>query len=219
MRRPLAPSSQQYLKVALGVYTVWIGLRLAFNSLHGSLGAVLKQLLVAILAMMLGRFLGRLLGLQRELNHLGRLASDRLNQAIHDANPPAADGFLTATVLFCAAPLAVLGPIPDGLLGDFQPLLLKSAMDGLVSMALVRTFGWTVMLAALPMAAFQVTLTRGAQWFEPTLRTYSLFDPVTLVCGLLIFCLSLIIFAIRKVAVGDYLPALVIAPLLCRLLK
>jgi uncharacterized protein len=214
LRRPLPASTQQWLKVVLGVYTVWIGLRLAVTSLNGGFWPIFKQLLLAVLAMMLGRLVGRLLHLQKGLHRLGRMASDKLSKATPGTRPPPGDGFLAATVLFCAAPLAVLGPIPDGLRGDFQPLLLKTVMDGLVALALVPTFGWPVMLGVLPMGAVQVTITRAAQWLEPTLRTYDLFDPVNLVCGLLIFCLALIIFGIRKVAVGDYLPALLIAPLL-----
>jgi uncharacterized membrane protein YqgA involved in biofilm formation len=60
-------------------------------------------------------------------------------------------------------------------------------------------------------------LTTAAQACEAFLRTHgsqSLFDPVNVVCGLLMFCVGMIIFAIRKVEVGDYLPALALAPLL-----
>jgi uncharacterized protein len=212
LRRPLAPSTQQFFKVALGVFTVWVGLRLAVTSLHGSIWQILQQLLVGVLALMLGRVLGHFLRLQKGLNHLGRIASQKLALATPGRRPPPGEGFLAASVLYCAAPLAVLGPIPDGLAGDFQPLLLKAVMDGLVALALVPNFGWSVILGVVPMAALQVTLTSAAQWCEPTLRTYSLFDSVNLVCGLLIFCVALIIFAIRRVEVGNYLPALVLAP-------
>ena len=217
MRRPLVAASQEYLKLALGVYTVWTGLRIALSGLHGSAGQVLKQLLVAVLALMLGKLLGRALHLQQGLSHLGRVAGQILSQTKpgYQASPP--NGFLAATILFCAAPLAMLGPVQDGLNRDFQPLLLKGVMDGLVVMGLLPTFGWRVMLGVFPLAAVLVTLTQVAQWCEPMLRTYSLFDPVNVVCGLLIFCVALIIFAIRKVAVADYLPALVLAPLLTSL--
>jgi uncharacterized protein len=212
LRRPLPASTQHFLKLALGVYTVWIGLRLALFSLHGNVWQVLKQLAVVILALAVGRLLGRLMHLQKGLNRLGRIASSKLANQPPGLRPLPGAGFMAATILLCAAPLAVLGPVQDGLNGDFQPLLLKAVMDGLVVMALVPTFGWTVLLGALPMAAVQLTVTRAAQWCEPTLRTYSLFDPVNAVCGLLIFCVALIIFAIRKIEVGDYFPALVIAP-------
>jgi uncharacterized protein len=213
LRRPLRASTQQFLKMALGVYTVVIGLRLALTSLHGNLWQILKQLCVVVLALMAGRLLGRLFRLQTSLNRLGRQAGECLSRTGAGVAPGPGQGFRAATILFCAAPLAVLGPIPDGLSHDYQPLLLKAVMDALVTLALVPTFGWTVLLAVVPVAALQVTVTHAAQLWEPVLRTYSLFDPVYAVCGLLIFCLALIIFGIRKVAVADYLPALVLAPL------
>jgi uncharacterized protein len=212
LRRPLATSTQRYLKMVLGVYTVWIGLRLAVTSLHGGVGSVFKQLAVAVLALFLGRAVGRVLGIQRGLNQLGRMAGAKLSSSVPPGQRAASEGFLTATILFCAAPLAVLGPIPDGLVRDYQPLLLKAAMDGLVALSLVPHFRWPVMLGIVPMAALQSSVSRLAEWAEPTLRIYSLMDSVNLVDGLLIFCLGLIIFALRRVAVGDYLPALVIAP-------
>lgn len=213
-RKPLPASSQQFFKVALGVYTVWVGLRLAVLSLHGGAWDIARQLLTAVLAMILGRLLGKLLGIQRGLNHLGQMASARLTPAAPDSRLTTGDSFLATTVLYCAAPLAMLGPIPDGLMGDWRPLALKAVMDGLVACSLAPAFRGVVLLAALPMVALQVSITRVAYLVEPTLRTYSLMDSVTLVCGLMIFCVALMIFAIRKVELGNYLPSLAIAPVL-----
>jgi uncharacterized membrane protein YqgA involved in biofilm formation len=39
-------------------------------------------------------------------------------------------------------------------------------------------------------------------------------DPVNATAGLLIFCVALIIFEVRKIEVTAYLPSLVFAPLL-----
>ena len=214
MRRPFSPANQQFFKAALGAYTVWIGLKIAVTSLSGNFWQVSKQLLLLVLALTLGRLLGRLLHVQKGMNRLGRIARQKLSDVRPDSPHRANDGFVAATILFCAAPLAVPGCIQDGLGQTFQPLLLKALLDSLVAMAFVLTFGWPVLLAALPMAAFQVTLTQGAQWLEPMLRTYSLIDSVNGVCGLLIFCVALIIFEIRRIEVGDYLPALAVAPLL-----
>jgi uncharacterized protein len=214
LRRSLAPALQQFLKQALGVYTVWTGLRITVGSLHWPVGQVVRQLAIVVVALILGRLLGRLLRLQKGFNWLGQLASHKLAAAQPGRPSPPQEGFLAATILVCAAPLALLGPIQDGLNGDFQPLLLKGLIDGLMVMALVPAFGWTVMLAALPAAALLVSLTQLARMAEAALLGPALIDPVNGVCGLLIFCVALLIFAIRKVEVGDYLPALALAPLL-----
>ena len=214
LRRPLAPARQLFLKVVLGVFTVWIGLKVTVTSLNGHFWQVSKQILLLLLALILGRLLGRWLRLQKGLNHLGRLAKEKLSQVPATAAQRRNEGFLAATILFCGAPLAIPGAIQDGLALNFQPLLLKAVMDALLTMALVPTFGWTVLLAAVPMVALQLTVGCGAQWMEPLLRTHSLVDSVNGVCGILIFCVALLVFEIRKVEWGDYLPALVLAPLL-----
>src|ERR1017187_549971 len=54
-RRPLSPSHESYLKVVLGAFTVFYGLRLTWISLNGSLPQILKQLLIVVIAMMLGK--------------------------------------------------------------------------------------------------------------------------------------------------------------------
>ena len=213
-RRPLAPARQLFLKVVLGVFTVWIGLKVTVTSLNGQFWQVSKQVLLLLLALMVGRLLGRLLHLQKSLNHLGRLAKDKLAQIPTSAAQRRNDGFLAATILFCGAPLAIPGAIQDGLTLNFQPLLLKAVLDALLTMALVPTFGWTVLLAAVPMAALQLSVGCGAQWLEPLLRTHGLIDSVGGVCGILIFCVALLVFEIRKVEWADYLPALILAPLL-----
>ena len=98
--------------------------------------------------------------------------------------------------------------------GKWQTLAVKALMDGLATMALVSTMGWGVMLAALPVVAYQGTITLTAKWIGPWLQKLALMDSVNAVGGMLVFCLALIILEVRKVQVADYLPSLAIAPLL-----
>ncbi len=82
--KPLPPARESFLKVGLGAFTVFYGLRLVWLSLNGSLGQIVKQLLIAVLALMLGKLAGRMLRLQSMSNHIGRearAALQRLNRA------------------------------------------------------------------------------------------------------------------------------------------
>jgi hypothetical protein len=214
LRRPLSRPSQERLKVLLGVATVFVGLKLTVTSFHGSAGGMLAQFGVVVLAMIAGRLAGRLLRLQRMLNALGHAAGRRLTSVNEGAVPRADDGFKVAAILFCAAPLSVLGAVQDGLNANPFPLLIKAVMDGLVVWSLMRSFGWSTLLGAVPMAACQLCLSTMAAWCRPWLEAQGLLDPLNAVCGLLIFCVALLLFAIRRVAVGDYLPSLLTAPLL-----
>jgi hypothetical protein len=88
-------------------------------------------------------------------------------------------------------------------------------MDGLAAMGFVSVFGWGVALSAVPVLVFQGTLTLFCERFlAPFLEARQLVDPVNATGGLLIVCISLLIFDIRKIELTDYLPSLVFAPLL-----
>jgi uncharacterized membrane protein YqgA involved in biofilm formation len=219
-RKPLSPANESFSKVALGVFTVFYGLRLTAVSLNGSFLQILKQLLVVVLALMLGKVTGRLLRLQKMSNHLGRQACDRI-AASRPANPNRlSDGFQTCAALFCAAPLAILGSVQDGLSGYYYPLAVKAVMDGLATMGFVLLFGPGVLLAALPVLVFQGTITLlSAQFLKPLLAAHGLVDSVNATGGLLVFSVALVILQLKKIELADYLPSLIFAPLLAWLCR
>jgi uncharacterized membrane protein YqgA involved in biofilm formation len=77
-------------------------------------------------------------------------------------------------------------------------------------------FGPGVMLAAVPVLVFQGSLTLiCARVLQPWLQAHgNLTDSVNATAGLLVFCVALIIFELKKIEVTDYLPSLAYAPLL-----
>ena len=214
-RKPLSPPHESYVKVALGAFTVFYGLRLTWMSLNGSFAQILKQLLIAVLALMLGKMTGRLLRLQKMSNRLGRAARDRITAA-EPADPrQLSEGFKTCAALFCAAPLAILGSVQDGLSGYYYPLAVKAVIDGLATRGFVALFGWGVLLAVVPVLAFQGTITLVcAQFLQPALETRGLVDSVNATGGLLVFCVALVILQLKRIELADYLPSLAFAALL-----
>src|SRR5260370_34412987 len=92
--RRLPSASQIALKGLLGVFTVYVGLRLTWGSLAGSLGTIAKQLAIVLLSLILGRISGRLMRLQKFLNRLGQHAKENLCRAGSGAPRPFADGFV-----------------------------------------------------------------------------------------------------------------------------
>ena len=215
VRRGLPPATQGWLKISLGTLAIFYGLRLTWLSVNGPPLVILKQLAVVIVAMMLGKLAGRLLGLQKSSNRLGQLARERMAAAKPDTPGRLGEGFGLCSLLFCVAPLAVLGAVQDGLRGYYAPLAIKALMDGLAAMGFVAIWGWSVTLSALPVLAFQGTISLlCAEYAEPFLRTHGLADSVHATGGLLVFCVGLLIFEIRKIEVTNYLPSLLFAPLL-----
>jgi len=215
-RQP-SPATQLALKGLMGAGTVFIGLRLTWLSLNGGFLPILKQLIIVLLALILGKLAGRLLRLQKASNRLGQYARERLAQTKPGHPQRFSDGFNTCALLFCAGPLAVIGAIPDGLSGNWQPLAIKAVMDGLATMGFVSIFGWGAMLSALPVFAYQGTITLCVQHLGPFLRDHALLNSVNATGGLLVFCVALVILELKKIGLADYLPSLVFAPLITSL--
>lgn len=214
LRRQFNPSTQIHLKNILGLLVIWVGLSTTWKSLGGGVLGVAKQMTIVVLALTLGRLTGRLLHLQKGLNRLGEYAKDRFSKASAGAPQKWSEGFITCTVLFCVGPMAILGSIQDGLVGKWQTLGIKAAMDGLATMAFVGPFGWGAILSAVPVVAYQGTLTLAARLLAPQLQNPALLDSINATGGLLVFCISLIIFELKKIELADYLPSLAWAPLL-----
>jgi uncharacterized membrane protein YqgA involved in biofilm formation len=217
--RRLSPRTQHRLRTGLAALVVYAGFSMVWAGLRAPIGNTAKQLVIALLALSLGSFTGWLLGLQRGMNWFGRKARDRFAKASAGgagagapANP--SEGFITCTLLFCVGPMAILGSIQDGIDGQWRTLALKGLMDGLATMGFVATFGWSPLLAAIPVLAYQGTLTLAARLLEPLLRDPALKDSLDVAGGLIVACIALVVLDLRKVPLANYLPALVFAPLL-----
>jgi uncharacterized membrane protein YqgA involved in biofilm formation len=172
---------------------------------------------------MFGRLIGGLLRLQKASNSLGHFAREQLEGAKPDDPRRLSAGFKTCAGLFCAAPLGILGAIQDGLGGYFYPLAVKAIMDGLASRGFAVSFGWGVMLAALPVLALQGSLSLlGIHVLKPWFESHAslgLADSVNAAGGLLVFSVALVILGVKKIALADYLPSLAVAPLLTWLFR
>jgi len=216
---PVSARAQQFFKSVLGLFTALYGLRLIYENTHGPFMAGVKQLLIAVVAVVLGNWVGRLLRLQKLSNRIGHHAASFLHAA--QKNPPGrpVDGFLSATILFCAAPLGILGAVADGLadgpLGYFYLLLLKGVMDGLAMVTFVKLFRWPAALSAIPVFIFLNGITYALHFgLKPWLDANFLTPSINLAAGFITCMITLVILEIRKVELNSYLPAIFIAPAL-----
>lgn len=216
-RSPLSPSHEAFARAGVGAFTVFYGLRLTWLSFSGPFVHILKQLLMLLLAMAVGRLVGRALHLQQTSNRIGRWAHERIKAAKPGGTISAGDGFKACASLFCTEPLGVLGAVQDGLNSPpyFYTLAVKAVVDGLATLGLVRVLGRSIILSAIPVLAFQGTITVFcSNLLQPLLSQKNLVDPVNMVGGLLVFSVALVMLGLRKIELADYLPSLVLAPLL-----
>jgi uncharacterized membrane protein YqgA involved in biofilm formation len=195
---------QQRVLAGLGLVTAVIGVDLALEWRETSALYVLG-------AILLGGLIGETLAIEQRLARLG----DRLQARVtREGNvSTVSEAFFTASLLFCVGPLTVVGSFEDGLRGNIEPLATKSLLDGFASIALASTLGIGVAFAAVTVLVVQGALTLGAGLFADVLRGEAL-AAMTSAGGVLIIGISLKLLELKDVKVGNFLPALLLAPLL-----
>lgn len=128
-------------------------------------------------------------------------------------------GFLTASLVFCVGPLTILGSIQDGLTGDYSLLAIKSVLDGFAGLAFASTLGLGVLFSVLVILVYQGGLSLLA-FQAQALITPAMMDEMTAVGGVLLLGLAVSsLLEIKPIRVGNFLPALVIAPLITGILS
>lgn len=191
--------------MGLGLVTLVLGIDNALEWRHTSP-------LIVFGAVLLGGVAGEALGIERALGRLGDAIQQRVSRGRHSR---VSEAFVTASLLFCVGPLTVVGSIQDGLTGDYRTLGSKALLDGFASIAFASALGWGVGLAAVTVLVVQGALTLGAGAFEHVLSKDSeALHALVSAGGILIIGISLKLLQVRDVKVGNFLPALLFAPLL-----
>ena len=186
----------------VGLFVIAMGVKFAIDT---------AGLLYLLGAIVIGGVIGSLLGIERRLNAFGESIQRRV--AAPGATSTVAEGFVTASIVFCVGPLTFLGAIRNGLTGDGSLLLIKSVLDGFTAIAFAATLGWGVLLSLVVILVYQGGLAAGASLFAGLLSDAQLRE-MSAVGGLLIVGVGLKLLRVRDVQVADYVPAIVVAPLL-----
>jgi uncharacterized membrane protein YqgA involved in biofilm formation len=116
-------------------------------------------------------------------------------------------------LIFCIGPLAILGSLSDGLGTGIDQLALKASLDGFASIAFAASLGWGVIASAISVGVVQGFFTMLAVFVGPFLSS-AMIASITATGGVLLIGVGLRVLRIKSVAVGDLLPALIIAPIL-----
>ena len=192
----------------LGLVTLVIGVELALDWRDTNTLFVLGGIL-------LGGIVGELLHIEDRIQAFGDYMQRRFEGEEPDNNSTVSEGFFTASILFCVGALAVVGSLQDGLLQDPDTLYTKATLDGFAAIALAASLGWGVGLSVISIVIYQGTLTLAAKQLDSVLAPGSdALLSMTSAGGILIIGISLKLLDIKDVKVGNFLPALLFAPVI-----
>lgn len=200
------------LTTGLGFFTLLLAISMGLG-VFTSPDARAGDDLAILAAVLLGVAIGELLRLDDGLEWIGAWFQRRL--ASGDRPSRIAEGFVTASLVFCVGPLTILGSLDNGLTGDVRLLAIKSLLDGVASIAFAAALGPGVALAALTVFIVQGAISAGAFLLRDAM------DPPTILAitsagGVILLGVALRLLELKMVRVASFLPALVLAPLFIR---
>lgn len=194
---------------ASALCVIYIGIR-------GSLEGV--DVLVTILSMVIGAVLGEALDLDGKLQALGRWVQRRTAGLSREDGPSVADGFVSASLLFCVGAMGIEGALQDGLAGDHATLYAKAILDGTISVIMGTSLGAGVALSAAPVFLYQGAIALAASSLRPVLGYGSTVQEMGCVGSLLIVAIGTNMLGLTKIRVMDLVPAMFLPIALCRIL-
>jgi uncharacterized membrane protein YqgA involved in biofilm formation len=189
----------------MGLFTAAMGLQMFLKT---------ENPLIVLGALLIGTLLGEWWRIEDGLQNLGRLLEQRFSKEAEDGSNKFVRGFLTASLLFCVGPMAILGSIQDGLTGDYNLLAVKSALDGFAALAFASTLGVGVMFSTIIILVYQggVSLLAGQL---NSIVTPFMMNELTATGGVILLGVALSsLLEIKKIRVGNMLPGLAVAPLI-----
>ncbi len=189
---------------------------LALCALYIGISGALKgedtlQIIICIAA---GALIGELIDIDKRLNYLGKIIERRLNcknttKKEDTSEVSIAEGFVTASLLFCVGAMAIVGALESGLRGDYTILFAKSVLDGVSAIIFTSSLGIGVMLSSMVVFIYQgiITILSGC---ISTILNDAIIANMSAVGSILIIGLSFNILGISKIRVANMIPAIFI---------
>ena len=182
-------------------------------TLYAGVSGMLKgeNTLVLIVSMVLGTAAGTLLDLDGALARLGKAIESRFRRT--DGKTSVAEGFVTASLLFCIGAMTFVGCINAGLRQDYELLFTKSLLDGVSSCMLSVSLGLGVLFSSVPVFVYQGLLALLAHVIAPLLSDAAIAE-ITCCGSVMILAIGLNMLHLTKIKTADLLPAVLFAPVL-----
>jgi len=189
-----------------GLFTLGYGLQMFLQT---------RNALIVLGSLLLGGIIGEIIQIEDGMQNIGRWLQERYARLGGETNQIRfVSGFFSASILFCVGPMAILGSIEDGLTGNYQTLAIKSILDGFASIAFASSLGIGVIFSAIPVLIYQGAITLLAFQVQ-AIFTAPMMTEMTAAGGVILMAIAVSsLLGIRKIRAGNFLPTLIIAPLL-----
>jgi uncharacterized membrane protein YqgA involved in biofilm formation len=205
LRRGIPENIARSLQDAMGLLILIIGIQYGLKT---------ESLVVVGLSLALGTVFGEWRNWEGKLENTGK----RLERLLGQEENLFVKGFVSATLVFCVGAMAILGALQDGLTHNYDILLVKSMLDGIMAMIFAASMGIGVLFSALPLLLYQGAISLGAGFLKPFL-TDPVINNLTGLGGIIIAGIGLNTLGLARIRLANLLPGLLLVPLLMFLFK
>lgn len=166
-----------------------------------------KDVLGMIICMALGTFLGEWAKIEDHLERFGDKLKARFDKGGDDST--FTQSFVAASLLFCIGPMAIVGSLQAGTIGDGTIILSKTIIDSVAAVSFAVTMGIGVIFSGISILGYQGIITLLAIWVAPFLGD-AIINEMSAVGGVLMIgiCVNMLGLRQEKIRVGNMLPAL-----------
>jgi uncharacterized membrane protein YqgA involved in biofilm formation len=193
---------EKIIMQALGLASLLIGMQMAIKA---------DNILLVIFSLVIGGVIGEIIDIEAGLERFGERIKRKFKS--NNTSERFVEGFLTASLLYCVGSMAIMGAIKEGLSGDPDILYAKSLLDGVTSIAFTAAMGIGVLFSAIPVFLYQGGITLLARTIKDFLSP-EIINEMTAVGGILIGGIGFGLLGIKKIKVGNLLPAILVAAFL-----
>ena len=204
LKRGLPEKWQETMMGGIALCIFVIGVQMALKTNH---------IIITIMSLVIGAVIGEALDIEGAVQRLGDFLGGRLAGGDGSAASRIAEGFVSASILFCTGAMAIVGSIQDGLARDYSTLLAKATLDGLIAMVMSANLGVGVTLSAASVGVYQGGITALAGVVEPFI-TREILAELTAAGGVMIMAIGTNMLRITHLRIGSMLPGIAVAALL-----
>lgn len=158
--------------------------------------------LLMVISIAVGTLVGAVFNIEKRLDRLGEL----LQKKFSSEGSSFAEGFITASLVYCVGSMAILGSLRDGIYHDPTILITKGMIDGIMSVVFASTIGIGVVFSAASIIVYQGIITVCASLLSPLL-TEAVIAQMSLVGSILIMGIGFNLIYDTKLKLANMLPA------------
>ena len=201
---------EQHIKSAIGIAIIFVGIKGALEN---------ENALLLVMSMVVGAVLGELVDIDAFMNRLGLWVQNKMGAVAKNAvakDTDSADGkksgssfaigFVSASVLFCAGSMAIVGSMQSGIQGNHEILFTKSILDGTISIIFAASFGIGVAFSSLPVLLYQGGIALASMALSRYLSE-DMIREMSSVGSLLVAAIGFNFLGVKEIKVANLIPA------------